>query len=334
MKLLNISVLIVTTVLFFSCKEKNRFHIRHFENPVEIKIQRFDLALLNLDTQNMDKGLEQLRDTYPDFFSLFLSEGLRMIPDSMHRNAEMIRGFLTDDFFSEVHRKHIDVHQDVSAMEKDLSLAFSYISHYFPEFTIPKIYFFASGFNHQYLITENMMGVGADLYLGSDFEPYLELTHDYLIEKMTPQRLVPELILEFLQNQFRFNNEKNLLNAMIHEGKLMYLAGLFLPDINIETLIGYNREQLKWCRQYGYAAWMRIVENRDLFSTDHLLISKYIGVAPFTSPVSQESPGRLGIWFGWQIVQSFMQNNKDVGLHQLMYELPNRAIFERSGFRP
>ena len=334
MKILLNSGLILLTVFLFSCKEKNRFHIQQFENPVTVNIQRFDLAFLNLDTENAEQGLLKLREAYPDFFDLFFNEGLWLHPDSTSSNATMVSSFLNDEFFSEVHRKHREVLPDASSMEKDLSVAFSYIHHYFPDLVIPEFYFFASGFNHQHLITENILGVGADLYLGSDFEPYRELTHDYLIEQMTPRRIVPELLYEYFQNQFRFNAETNLLNAMIHEGKLMYLAGLFLPGYGIEDLMGYNREELKWCRHYGRAAWTRMLENKDLFSTDPLLISKYIGIGPFTSPISQDSPGRMGIWFGWQIVQSFMQNNKEVNLQQLMYELPNRSIFERSGFRP
>jgi hypothetical protein len=56
--------------------------------------------------------------------------------------------------------------------------------------------------------------------------------------------------------------------------------------------------------------------------------------APFTSPVSQESPGRLGTFIGWQIVKGYMEKNDKLGLKDLMNEENFQKILENSGYRP
>ena len=56
--------------------------------------------------------------------------------------------------------------------------------------------------------------------------------------------------------------------------------------------------------------------------------------APFTAPVSQDSPGRLGTWLGWQIVDSYMKKNQNIGLKNLMDENNYQKILEESGFKP
>ena len=114
----------------------------------------------------------------------------------------------------------------------------------------------------------------------------------------------------------------------------MYLLSVFMPNEKPEDLMGYTPEQWKWCKSYKKEIWGTIIENKDLFSTNMLLISKYMNDAPFTAPVSQDSPGRLGTWLGWQIVDSYMRKNQNIGLKNLMDENNYQKILEESGFKP
>ena len=43
-----------------------------------------------------------------------------------------------------------------------------------------------------------------------------------------------------------------------------------------------------------------------------------MGDAPFVAGFPEWSPGRVGQWVGYQLVKSFMDNNQDVGLKDLM----------------
>ena len=99
-------------------------------------------------------------------------------------------------------------------------------------------------------------------------------------------------------------------------------------------MIGYSKEQWDWCEKYEQAIWNRIMEKRDLFKTESMVLSSYINDGPFTAEVTQESPGRLGQWVGWRIVESYMHNNKSATLNELMNETDAQKILEQSFYKP
>jgi hypothetical protein len=326
--------LIITIFLFVGCKEKNRFFISNIGQDIEVKINRFDLEFINIDTAEVENGLKTLYARYPEFYNVFFENGIGLDPTDYTRNAVIVKDFLINPQFVNVHREVEHVFSQTNTIEKDIRTAFGYINHYFPNIRLPELYFFVSGFNYQFLITDSIIGVGSDLYLGSDFATYQDITYDYLIPNMRPGMLVPELLTELLHHHFPFSGELNLLNTMIHEGKIMYLLSILLPETDENLLIGYTKEQVNWCSKNSTQVWTKILENKDLFSTDNLLITQYMQVAPFTTPVSQESPGRLGVWTGWQIVKSYMQNNKNIDLQQLMKDKEYQKMLAKSGYRP
>lgn len=327
-------IAILLLMLSACARKTDRFTVTEFNHPVEVSIHRFDLDFITMDTNNVEMELEKLEAKYPDFYPVFMAEALRLFDEDRAAHASLIRDFLLDNDFKQVHKDLKKILADVTTTERRLSTGFSYLQHYFPEITIPEIYFFVSGFNHQFLLHPEMMGVGSDLYLGSDYPHYPYITYDYLLGKMRKELLAVDVMTSLLHRNFNFNSDINLLNTMLYEGKIMYLLSIFMPDLPDADLIGYSADQLNWCKKYEKQSWSVILENKHLYSTDYMTINKFINDAPFTSPVSQEAPGRLGVWIGWQIVRNFMQNNQDIGLEDLMKLDNYQFILEKSLYRP
>ena len=326
--------LIVLTLLLVGCLESNRFHLANFEQPVEVRINRFDLDFIALDTADMVSGLIALEQNYPAFYPVFLSDVLMMHEEDTIENANQISNFLQDTTFSRVHQQVKSIFQDTRELENQLSTAFSYLNHYFPDLQLPEIYFFVSGFNHQFVLNDSILGIGSDLYLGADFPLYGDITYEYLIRNMRKEMLVTDILNTLLHAKFRFSDDVNLLNTMLYEGKILYLKSILMPKVRPELIMGYSKAQIDWCVKYEKQIWTTILEKKHLYSTDYMLINQYINTAPFTAPVSAESPGRLGAWVGWQIVQKYMQNNKEVDLEELMSGNNYQSILEKSLYRP
>jgi hypothetical protein len=91
---------------------------------------------------------------------------------------------------------------------------------------------------------------------------------------------------------------------------------------------------MKWCEQNEKQLWTYFIENKMLFITDSFVINKYINDAPFTSGFSQESPGRAVVWLGYRIISSYVKNNKNITLQQLMERRDYQNIFNKSRYRP
>ena len=124
------------------------------------------------------------------------------------------------------------------------------------------------------------------------------------------------------------------MDNMLFRGKVMYLLSVFMPEEKPENIMGYSAEQWKWAKTNEKQVWGYIIDQKHLFSTDVMLIRKYMNDAPFTAPLSQDSPGRMGTWLGWQIVQSYMNKNPNKSLTDLMKENNYQKILEDSGYRP
>jgi len=322
-------------VLLVSCTKANRFKIDTSKNRVEVKIHRFDKDLLSLDTTNMKPGLKSLYARYHDFLPVFTNDILDTSATDTTAVSHLFRQFLTEPTFKSVNRKALKTFTDVSDIEKQVSDAYTYIHHYYPTFRLPDIYFFVSGFNRSVLMTDKFIGVGTDYYLGSNYPAYKNLTYQYMTYNMRRECVATDLVSTTLFRMFALNGTENkLVDNMLFRGKIMYLLSVIMPNEKPEDLMGYSAVQWKWCKTNEKQVWGFMIDQRHLFSTDVQLIRKYMNDAPFTAPISQDSPGRLGTWMGWQIVESYMKNNSNITLPELMKETNYQKMLEDSGYRP
>ncbi len=322
-------------LLLASCNKSNRFEIDTTKNRVNVKIHRFDSDLLKLDTANIHFGIKNLYSKYPNFFSVFCYNVLDTKYIDTVPVDNLIGKFLKDSAFTEVNKKTLATFSDISDIEKKVSDSYTYIHYYFPGVKLPEIYFFVSGFNRQVILNEKLIALGTDLYLGSDFPVYKNLTYKYMIYNMRRECVAVDLVSTTLFRMFVMNStEDRLLDNMLFRGKVMYLMSVFMPDEKPNDIMGYMPEQLDWSKKYEKQIWSTIIDKKYLFSTDVQLIRKFMNDAPFTSPISQESPGRLGTWMGWQIIKSYMNNNPKITLTDLMNEADSQKILEKSGYRP
>jgi len=121
---------------------------------------------------------------------------------------------------------------------------------------------------------------------------------------------------------------------MIYQGKLLYFLDALIPDGPELLKIGYKEEQLDWCREHETQMWSYLVEKRLLFSGDRMEMVRFINPAPFTTPFGQKSPGKTGVWIGWQIVKRYMKKNPEMTLQKLMEENDYHKILNESGYAP
>ena len=144
-----------------------------------------------------------------------------------------------------------------------------------------------------------------------------------------------DVVSAYLFHTLLYTSKQNrLLDQMIYRGKIMYLTAQIYDELPGYEVMGWTKEQWDWCVKNEREIWHLVMDKRDLFKTESLVISSYLNDGPFTLEVSQESPGRLGIWLGWRIVESFMEHNENVSLQELMAEGDAQKILEQSFYKP
>ena len=330
------SIVILLSVVLCACHGGRDYFPRDIE-PVEVEIVRFDSAQLAVHPDSVRQGIEQLYADYEVFMPMFVEGILRLPTEDTAYLCELYGNFLTDTMmgFAQTNALAQEKFANIDSLQKSINTAFSRLHYLYPEWEIPKVYLFVSGFNSSVMYYDNIMGVGVDMYLGSDYPYYNQVVYNYQKQTMRKECVAGDLISMYIAYHVAYNSKYNrLLEQMIFRGKQMFLLSQLLPDEPAWEVIGYSKEQWDWCEKYERAIWNRIMEKRDLFKTESTVLSSYMNEGPFTAEISQESPGRLGLWIGWQIVDSYMRNNEGVSIQELLDEGDAQKILEESFYKP
>lgn len=322
--------------MFCGCGNKHQYIPKDIE-AVEVEIVRFDNAQLAVRPDSVKQDIEQLYANYELFMPIFVEGILGLQTEDTAYLCEMYAQFLTDTVmgFAQTNTTAQELFANVDSLQEALNTGFSRLHFLYPEWEIPTLYLFVSGFNSSVMYYEDIMGVGVDMYLGSDYPYYNQVVYDYQKQTMRKACVAGDVLSMYLAYHISYNSKYNrLLEQMIFRGKQLFLLAQLLPNEPVWEVIGYSKEQWDWCEQYEQAIWNRIMQKRDLFKTESNVLSSYMNDGPFTAEVTQDSPGRLGVWVGWRIVDSYMRNNKDVTLRELMNENDAQKILEQSYYKP
>ena len=173
-KTILLSLIVIVVGGFTSCKKNKRFEVPEDIEKIEVKVHRFDIDFLKLDTNNIDAGIKELYRRYPDFMSIYTGDILGVNPHDTAQVGDLVQVFLSDTVFKSVNEKTLAVFADESSFEQQLSAAFTNLHYYFPEMKIPEIYFFVSGFNRSLLFDNQMIGVYLQILLLLQLKIYLD----------------------------------------------------------------------------------------------------------------------------------------------------------------
>ncbi len=322
--------------LLAGCRNGRTYFPNHLE-PEQVTLVRFDKALLNVHEATVAQDVQVLYDEYPLFMPLWVEDILGIPSADTAYLVEQLPLFLNDTTygFRQTNAREQAVFADVSELEQSLGRAFTRISYLYPETELPTFYLFISGFQTPIYFAEELVGIGADMYLGGDYEYYNRVVYDYQKQTMRKECIPVDVVSAYLFRTLPYTSTKSrLLDQMLYRGKIMYLTAQIFDALPGYEVMGWTKEQWDWCVRNEEAIWHLVMDKRDLFKTESLVLTGYLNDGPFTSEVSQDAPGRLGIWLGWRIAESYMEHNKEVSLQDLMAEPDAQKILEMSYYKP
>ena len=327
---------IIGVFLLTACHNGRTYFPKDLESQ-PIDIVRFDNALMNVHDSTVAQDIRVLYDEYPEFMPLWVEDILGIPAADTAYLETALPQFLNDTLygFKNTNAREQQIFADITGLEKSLSKAFSRIQWLYPDADIPSLYFFVSGFQTPVYFNDGLIGIGADMYLGSDYEYYNRVVYEYQKQTMRPECIPVDVVSAYLFRTLPYTSAKSrLLDQMMYRGKVMYLTAQIFDDLPPYEVMGWTKEQWEWCVRNERPIWHLVMDNRDLFKTESLVLTGYLNDGPFTSEVSQDSPGRLGIWLGWRIAESYMEHNETVTLQDLMAEGDAQKILEESYYKP
>ena len=289
------------------------------EIPLTLEIDRFDLAFDQMEPS----GLAAMKKQYPYLFPEQYADSIWLA-----KKADTLQQRLR----SEVRKAF----PDFGVYQTELELFFKHAKYYFPKTQAPRVLTLTTDvdYENRVILTDTLLLIGLDNYLGPDHEFYSSLQR-YIAQELDPSRLVSDVGSTFARKVVPTPRDRSFVAQMVYYGKVLYLKDRLMPMAADSVKIGYTTQQLDWAKENESQIWRYFVEREVLYSTDKGLGPRFLDPAPFSKfrlELDNESPGRIGRYMGWQIVRSFMENN-EVSLQEML-QIPGEELFKRSKYKP
>ena len=307
------STLLLPLLLFLAaCGGQGPAHEAVKPVAVHLKIERLDRDLFQAVDDTAGNYNLRLQGKYEDFYKLYVERVLQAAAFSDPRLPMALNRFVHDPDWSKVQQLVDSVLGDMSEQEAGFNEAFGKLKAFFPDSLVPRIIAYNSGFNYGVLPTDSVLGFGVEWFVGKDSPvvQYLspEMFPQYRKERMRPEMLVPSVVKGWLQVHYtRDVRGEDLLTNLVVIGKVMALLDALLPETDASLKFAFTPKQLKWCEDSEFNAWREIVGKELLYSKDPKEIDRFMNDGPFTPGFPRESPGHLGEWIGYRMVDSYMR---------------------------
>ena len=91
-----------------------------------------------------------------------------------------------------------------------------------------------------------------------------------------------------------------------------------VKNASLADALGYTEEQLQWLENNEKEIWNKMLGAKMVFDVSETLVEKFVSPAPFTSPLTPESPGRAGRFIGYELVKAYLKDNPKASLTDLL----------------
>jgi len=299
---------IIILIVFFACDD----------NQIEkIYINRFEQEFFSSKKSDLKKIIKK----YPYLF-----------PSTYDNNVW--ESYLVDSTRIATFKKTNTIFNNMEKIQEQISISFNLIESIFSNFKKPKVITLNSQdeYENRVIYADSLLLISLDQYLGSEYYPAIP---SYITYNMTKKYISNDISQKISEKLVTSPTDRSLLAEMIYHGKIIYLTKLFTPYNDDHLKFHTTREKINWAYENEKYIWAFFVENDLLFSTKAELKSSFISFAPFSKfnlEIDKYSPGGIGKWLGYRIVDSYMRNN-NIEPSQLsvkdFYE-----IFSESNYKP
>lgn len=279
-------------------------------------------------------SLDSLEKEYGYFWEVYRQHIVSLPNDSSF--ADVLSRFQQDSSYQEVYADVQKTFSDFGSYEAGLTSAIQNYHHHFPNHVVPRVVTFYGAFNYPVANTDSVIGIGLDMFLGKELGYYQTLAEKYppyMHQQFHPDYMTALAMKGWLEVEYP-TMPQNFLSQMVQKGRLQYVLSQLLPDTPDSILMGYTHAQIEWCETSEFSIWQFLIQEDLLYTNKHDIIVKYMKPAPFSGRMPKDSPGRVAVWTGWQIVKAYMERHPKTTLQELMAIPDAQFLLNESKYKP
>ncbi|MEY3738756.1 MAG: hypothetical protein RL544_1534 [Bacteroidota bacterium] len=297
---------------------------------------RFEQAFFAIDTLQLDPSLQKLAGQEHFFTQDFLYNILATTPQTAAKDVpQFMRAY--QSMYKQVSTQFASLKTEEAAIKEGLQ----YVKYYFPDYKLPtKLITFIGPINSfGNIITIDALAVGLQMYLGKNDPIYLteegqNLYPVYVSRRFERAYMATNCMKNIIDDLYPLKDAgAPLCEQMVEAGKRLYFLKKVLPHEADSIVTGYTAAQLEGCYKSEKDIWSFFVQNNLLYEKDPSLIGDYMHDGPNTAVFGDSSPGFIGQFVGYRIVEAFLEKNKETSLDKLL-KIPAKIIFEQAKYKP
>jgi hypothetical protein len=224
---------------------------------------------------------------------------------------------------------------NMKKQEAELSDAFAYFRHYFPNTPYPGVYSCISEFGPAAATCDTAIFVSLDMYLGSSFPYYNYFDFpEYMQHRFRGEYITPNIVKALVKSLASDSVGRRLIDLMIAEGKIIYIAKKLMPHTPDSLIMTYKNNQINWLNENEGQVWGFFIENKLLYNNAMMDVRKYITDGPTTSGMPRESPGNVGSWVGYRIVKQYMSKHPKTTMTELINLTDGQKMLSEAKYKP
>lgn len=202
--------------------------------------------------------------------------------------------------------------------EQAIGDAFYKLKKVFPDFKAPRVYSIISPFNQSVFVTDSIVFVGLNHYLGESYK-YYNFFPSYLRRLKKRSRLPVDVVEAIIRVSMplKSNAHVSTLERLIYDGAVTE-ALMQTLGVDEQSAIGLTDEQMDWLNENERNIWYSLIEKKLLYNTDLSVARSLLEPAPFTSVLSSETPGRAGKLTAHRLVKSYLNSHPELTYADLL----------------
>lgn len=325
-----LSAIILLCFVVTACSD-DKLDVDVSDIEIDLEFERFEKEMFaGQSVADMKEINADLIERGGELYEFYVYDMLRsgsVFDDSI---AQYLWYFVSDSMMQIVNQDIQAEFKNFEAIEVQLIDIFKHLKYHLPNAPQPnKIITYNAAYSYGVVSTDSVIGVGLDMYLGPDNRIVKEIRFPlYVKEKMQREYLPVDIAQSWVtRNVVGEDKGETFLSSMIYHGKLLYTLQALMPESSKHLMIRYTQDEYDYAMASEYSIWQYLVDMNWIYSIDMKVKLRFFEEAPTTVGID-ESPGRLGQFMGWQMVQAYMEANPDVTLRQLLDEKNESKILK------
>lgn len=211
----------------------------------------------------------------------------------------------------------IKVYPEDSDLAQTIGDVASGVKSILPGVDVKEIYTIVSPFNQSIVLSDSMIFVALNHYLGEDYPGYAGRFQDYQRRVKTEAALPYQLAEALIASAYPYEGA-NVSHRLMYEGALAAASEAVVPHSKEGEALCYSDAEMEWAMTNEADIWRTLIGKDMYFSTSPVDEARLFGLSPHTSVISPQSPGRLGRFVGYRMVKSYLKNHPDTSWEEML----------------